>query len=372
MKALRPEVCEAYEQGRQSSKSFEQTEFNMSEWQQSYGFNDGSKEDPAQSWALPSDWPFDFEMPMTAIPPLSEASWSPESNDSLTTISDGFYAGQCGESNLIKKRSQGGSTVFDSDSDGESPTSVKRAKHSSGDNEMKNESSTTFACHFLKKHPHKHRDCAKYVFKRVRDVKQHLNRSHRTPDFYCARCYDVFPNSKERDEHTRDKQCQVQPNRRFEGITEEQKGLLMQNKGRNKSKEEQWFLMWDILFPNTRRPGSVYRCNPQEEAVVLLRDVWNTRQRDFLADVRPAMAVADNTIHDLMDKIFDRLEWESRVPSQPARKSSKAAMTTTTAEARHCTGAPDYINIATGGETLPWESLLDETSAQPSPPYEEV
>ncbi|KAK8067425.1 hypothetical protein PG996_006537 [Apiospora saccharicola] len=378
MKALEPELCEAYEQGRQAWDIFERSSFNMPELEHPYVFTGGNEADENRFWAIPGDWPFDFETPMTAIPPLSEASWSPEShyaspsNESLTDISEGSYIGQYTYSNVNKKRSRGDSTVYDSDSDGESPNGSKRAKHSPGGNETKGEPSTTYACPFLKKHPHKHRDCAKYVFKRVRDVKQHLNRSHRTPDFYCARCYDVFPNSKERDEHTRDKQCQVQPNRRFEGITEEQKGLLLQNKGRNKSNEEQWFLMWDILFPNTRRPGSVYRCNPQEEAVVMLRDVWNTRQRDFLADIRPAMAVAHNTIHDLMGKIFDRLEWESRVPSQPARKSSKAA-TTAPVPTRILAAVPDYIKMATGDDAIPWADILDETTVQqPSPPYEEL
>lgn len=255
--------------------------------------------------------------------------------------------------------------MYDSDSDMEFPASAKRTKHSTSDQETKNEC-PTYACPFLKKQPHKHRDCAKYVFKRVRDVKQHLNRSHRTPDFYCARCYDVFPSAKDRDEHMRDIQCPVQPNRRFEGITEEQKELLMLNKGRNKSNEEQWFLMWEILFPGTPRPTTVYRCNPREEAVVLLRGIWNTRRREFLGDVKPVMAaVGDHTINTLMEKIFDRLEWEVKVPNPPVRKPSKPMA--------RSASSPGYTKLSTGdAAALPWEEFLHETKMHlPSPPYEE-
>ncbi|KAK8073185.1 hypothetical protein PG994_004084 [Apiospora phragmitis] len=352
MKALGPELSEAYEQERANSKMYERNTLDLWDWQQTDTFS--GRKDQVPAWAITNDWPFEFEAPMTGIPPLSEPSWTPESyyaspsTDSLT--GDCSVMGSFTDLKMKNKRSPGDSTVYDSDSDAECPTSVKRAKHSSGDNETKPEA-PTYACPFLKKHPHKHRDCARYVFKRVRDVKQHLNRSHRTPDFYCARCYKLFSSAKDRDEHSRDEQCQVQANPRFEGISEEQKDLLMQNKGRKKSHEEQWFLI-------------VYRCNPQEEAVVLLRDVWNTRHREFLADIKPGMATVDVSIHSLMEKIFSRLEWESRVPSQPARKPSKAMAKTATA-------APDYMKMA-DGDVLPWEDLVGETNLQlPSPPYQE-
>ncbi|KAK6857513.1 hypothetical protein PG995_006340 [Apiospora arundinis] len=114
----------------------------------------------------------------------------------------------------------------------------------------------------------------------------------------------------------------------FEGVTEMQKELL-HTKERNKSSaEDQWFMIWDILFPGARRPHSVSRYSPWEEPVAGLRDIWRTRHPELLAQVgqsgsKPVIASTDSPIHSLMDKMFDILEAESSLPSQSVRKSSK-------------------------------------------------
>ncbi|KAK8071491.1 hypothetical protein PG997_011694 [Apiospora hydei] len=307
------------------------------------------------------DYSFDFEMPMFEVPPPSETC-SPDSNygnspSVVSSIAESPIMGSYAQIRSTRKRPQEEPIGYDSDSDTESRYSCnKKAKHTADDQ--------LFACPFLKRYPLRHRDCSKYTFKRVRDVKQHLNRTHRTPDFYCARCWDIFLSARERDEHARDVKCQVVQhagNRQiFEGVTEEQKERLMQNKGHNKSHEEQWFLIWDIIFPGTRRPSSVYRYNPQEEAVMLLREVWNSKQRELLADV----SQADSTIHFLMEKLFDRLESESRLPNPPVRKPSKQ-------QAARNSSSADYLNMPTGG-TLQLGELMDDTPIQfpISPPHE--
>ncbi|KAK8024645.1 hypothetical protein PG993_012711 [Apiospora rasikravindrae] len=358
----RPEYCEASSDaskcfalkgfGQTSPEIFDQDSFDPSEWMdfKAY-FSHGTKY---------GDCSFDFEMPMFEIPPASETC-SPDSNydnspSVVSSIADSPLMGSYAQISSIRKRPQEEPISYDSDSDAESRYSCnKKAKHATDDQ--------LFACPFLKRYPLRHRDCSKYTFKRVRDVKQHLNRNHRTPEFYCARCWNVFLSAKDRDEHARDAKCQVvqQTNRQFfEGVREEQKERLMQNKGHNKSHEEQWFLIWDIVFPGIRRPSSVYRCNPQEEAVVLLREVWNSKQRELLADVTQA----DSTIHCLMEKLFDRLESESRLPSAPVRKSSKQ-------QAARNPSSADYLNMPTGG-TLRLDELADEAPIQfpISPPHE--
>ncbi|KAK7947152.1 uncharacterized protein PG986_011473 [Apiospora aurea] len=298
-----PEYCEASfdastcfalkQPGQGSPEVLDQDSFDLSGWMdfKAYLFNETKQ----------GGCSFDFEMPMFEMPPPSETC-SPDSNY------DSPIPGSYAQTSSARKRSQEEPISYDSDSDTESRYSCnKKPKHAADDQ--------LFACPFLKRYPLRHRDCSKYTFKRVRDVKQHLNRSHRTPEFYCARCWSVFPSAKDRDEHARDVKCQVihhAGNRPFfEGVTEEQKERLMQKKGHNKSHEEQWFLIWDIVFPGTRRPSSVYRYNPQEEAVMLLREVWNAKQHELLADV----SQADSTIHFLMEKLFDRLESELRPPT---------------------------------------------------------
>ncbi|KAK7906584.1 hypothetical protein PG985_016321 [Apiospora marii] len=216
-----------------------------------------------------------------------------------------------------------------------------------------------FACPFFKRHPNKHRDCSKYVLKRIQDVKQHLNRSHRTPDYYCARCYDTFHSAKERDEHTRKSNCHRRENHQYEGITEDQKDQLAHPSGRNKTPMERWFNIWDILFPGVPRPKSVSRYSPREEAVEILRDIWSTRHSELLAELRlletePAIAAPDNVIYTLVDKIFDILEAESSTPIQPVRKSSKH-------QAQNTVGH-DVRHMSPGG-TLPFREPQDMGSA---------
>ncbi|KAK6839246.1 hypothetical protein PG987_005112 [Apiospora arundinis] len=305
---------------------------------------------------------FDFDMPYLEFSSPPEG-WSPDSVSPSTcdepSATDSYeYESYLDMSN--KKRPPIYSPSEESDSDNESrPSTTKKLKHSSNDAEL-DSTSLVFACPFLKRHPHKHRACAKYVLRRVRDVKQHLNRRHRTPDFYCARCYDTFNSAKERDEHTRDGNCLYRENPHFEGITEVQKEQLNNAKERNKmSPEDQWFMIWDILFPSAGRPNSVSRYSPQEEAVALIRDVWITKHPELLdelwkVDSKPAVAATDNnTIHWLMSKIFDFLEMESSIPSQPVRKPSKAMA--------HGAASLAFRHMSPGG-SLPRGDFVDEAS----------
>ncbi|KAK7974532.1 hypothetical protein PG989_016380 [Apiospora arundinis] len=259
-----------------------------------------------------------------------------------------------------KKRPSRDSPGEDSDySDNESRQSyTKKQKNSSNDGEL-DSTSFVFACPFFIRYPHKHRTCAKYMLRRVRDVKQHLNRKHRTPDFYCARCYNTFNSAKERDDHTRDSNCDYRENSHFEGITEAQKEQLNNAKERNKiSPEDQWFMIWDILFPTIERPKRVSRYSPQEEAVALLRDVWLTKHPELLdelsqVDSKSAVAANSSTIHWLMKKIFDLLEPESSIPTQPTRKPSKTL--------GHGAAALAIRYMSPGG-TLPRSEYIDEPS----------
>jgi hypothetical protein len=117
----------------------------------------------------------------------------------------------------------------------------------------------SFACPFAKKDPLKYRGCYAYVLKRVRDVKQHLSRFHQLP-IYCPRCTDTFEAEDERDEHIRASSCLVQQDTiTFEGVTRAQKTLLGQRVSGKMTPSDQWFTIFDILFPgHTPRPKSAY------------------------------------------------------------------------------------------------------------------
>ncbi|KAN0101611.1 hypothetical protein V8E51_012121 [Hyaloscypha variabilis] len=116
----------------------------------------------------------------------------------------------------------------------------------------------SFACPFAKKDPLKYRCCYTYVMKRIRDVKQHLSRFHQLP-IYCPLCMDTFDTEDERDVHIRAASCPVQPTISYEGVTRAQKVLLGQRVSSKMTLSDQWFTIFDILFPgHSPRPKSAY------------------------------------------------------------------------------------------------------------------
>ncbi|KAK9775000.1 putative C2H2-type domain-containing protein [Seiridium cardinale] len=211
-------------------------------------------------------------------------------------------------------------SLSDNESDVEDKHNPKGRKKSNG---MRNEE-PLLACPFYKRFPGKHHDCSRYVLKRGKDVKQHLKRLHTTPALYCARCYQTFHNTKDRDEHARDAKCPVLHDPQFEGVTEDQRKKLDQSTKRSKSLEEQWHIIWDVIFPGVEHPKSPFMGNPQTEAVSLLRDLWNRRGADILASVpdNGRFSPVDMSAHMVMERLFDQLEEESGAAKFSARYGS--------------------------------------------------
>jgi len=118
---------------------------------------------------------------------------------------------------------------------------------------------SSFACPFAKKDPLKYRSCLDFTLKRIRDVKQHLNRVHPLP-IYCSRCMCILGSEDQRDEHIRASLCDVQTGITYEGVTVAQKLQLTQKVSSKLTFDDQWFTIFDILFPGqTTRPKSAYK-----------------------------------------------------------------------------------------------------------------
>ncbi|KAI0445651.1 hypothetical protein F4803DRAFT_121503 [Xylaria telfairii] len=114
------------------------------------------------------------------------------------------------------------------------------------------------ACPYLFKDYNSHLGCRKYELSRIRDVKQHLSRQHRRPP-YCPRCYTTFNKEKERDEHLRaQQQCEFRAPVGIDGLSDSQQNRLSKRANSKQTVEEQWYIIWDTLFPNTAHPDSVY------------------------------------------------------------------------------------------------------------------
>jgi len=125
------------------------------------------------------------------------------------------------------------------------------------------------ACPFWKIDPTKHWACFLKKLTRISYVKQHLTRRH-TPDYYCHRCFSIFTDALVYDGHVQDASCVRGPSARLEGISQPQNRLL--SRKCNGSVEDQWFAIWDIVFPDDVRPSSVYVDLDQSEDFCLVRE----------------------------------------------------------------------------------------------------
>lgn len=143
----------------------------------------------------------------------------------------------------------------------------------------------TFACPYTKKDSMSYRDCYKYRLSRIRDVKQHLARCHRNPP-YCPRCMGTFETEEERDEHIREFSCPSRPLLRLDGITEAQKSQLAKKSMANTTPEDQWYAVFDIVFPGHKpRPRSAYVDSELLQDITLYQDFLTSHGPRILSEV---------------------------------------------------------------------------------------
>jgi hypothetical protein len=169
----------------------------------------------------------------TAVPTSTETSGKQRKRTSKhTTGSDGAEGGEHDDPDVRKKR-------------------TKTAKQAVG-------RQVSLACPYAKKDAIRYRGCHAYVIKRIQDVKSHLSRYHQLP-IYCQRCKMIFQTETARDEHAETIVCEVNRSIVYEGVTRAQKSQLGQRVSARMTLEDQWFTIFDILFPGHQpRPNSPY------------------------------------------------------------------------------------------------------------------
>jgi hypothetical protein len=136
--------------------------------------------------------------------------------------------------------------------DGSHPLRPKRRKAVQSEKPQK-----SLACPYWKKDMSKHSTCCKFKLSRVRDVKLHLQRKH-TPKEYCQRCQKTFADDHSLQAHITIGKCSRRDPTELNGISYGQSFQLRKKSQKNASAEEQWFAIWDILFPGHQRPSTVY------------------------------------------------------------------------------------------------------------------
>ncbi|KAK0625414.1 hypothetical protein B0T17DRAFT_532759 [Bombardia bombarda] len=150
----------------------------------------------------------------------------------------------------------------------------------------------TFACPFFKLDPTRHRACKKVKLSRVKDAKQHVHRRHMRSDPHDSCIYSDT-----------------------EGVSEKQKDALSKYISRNKPIEEQWYDMWDIIFPGREHPQSVYledRDGFLEDTVPSLRSLWKQKRSEILSSISIETSshigvLDEGNLDKVVEAIFDRL-----------------------------------------------------------------
>lgn len=172
-----------------------------------------------------------------------------------------------GQNRPRKRRSS--SEADDSDSDGTTRRRPKKRAEETTNRQL--------ACPYWKLDSRSHRSCFSKKLTRIRDVKQHLARRH-TPKFYCERCFATFETEGSHEAHiTRvsDDLCSRDPKQKLDGITHAQQRQLSRRSDPKLSEEQQWFSIWDVVFPTEERPRSAYLDAGLSEEIAQFREYCN-------------------------------------------------------------------------------------------------
>jgi hypothetical protein len=192
-----------------------------------------------------------------------------------TTSSSDQRNVKSGQAGALKRKGS------DKSSDEQDAPKVNRRKISvsSDENDEK-----LLACPFCKYDARRYRDCYKYILRDISRLKQHLGRKHRIP-IHCPSCSLEFDLEEQRDAHIRLRSCEVLPPREWEGINQTQKLLLEKRIDAKKTKEENWYIIYEILFPGSPRPRGPYVDAPLSEELLALREYIVVEGPGFIRDL---------------------------------------------------------------------------------------
>lgn len=183
------------------------------------------------------------------------------------------------------------------------------------------------ACPFWKSDPTTHWECFLKKLTTISYVKQHLARRH-APDFYCERCFQIFSNNQDYHGHMKNAVCQWRgASAKLDGITHQQsKQLSRKSAG---SIQDQWFNMWNIIFPGAPPPISIFVDSDQSEEFCLMREFSQRRGASILREelqaqgylLRPGVKdeEIERTLRVGLDSMF---EYYRISPCQTASPSS--------------------------------------------------
>lgn len=174
-------------------------------------------------------------------------------NSGTADTAEAILIGDSGGSGTTKKRKREGNKDEDIEPHRDGESSLQTAKKRARDGVKR----LGFACPFFKKDAVRFRICCNFTAKKISHVKQHLNRVHFRPS--CFRCYAVFSSDEQLNRHLMEAvACDVRVVTEFDLITIGQRDALSHRSNPRSTKEEQWFFIFEVLFPGRPRPRSPY------------------------------------------------------------------------------------------------------------------
>jgi hypothetical protein len=222
------------------------------------------------------------------------------------------------------------------------------------------------ACPFYKKDPNNYIECFTKKLDTVSHMKEHLRRRHLPPEFYCQRCKVTFKSKAILDTHIDPVTC-VFLKQNIDGITRDQEEQL-RRRGRG-SEEEQWFAVWSVLFPTSRRPSSIYRHVSQQEVVDRLQEFALSSGVAIMRDVlrnsgRELWDVSDGRLEEVvrtgLSRIFIQFHLDPLLIYPPGTDSGIGMLSLS---------SPGDLWLDTGTPFAPssFHSLENQPSADPGP-----
>lgn len=164
------------------------------------------------------------------------------------------------------------------------------------------------ACPFWKLDSELHRLCFHRKCSRISDVKYHLARKHKLPAIeYCQRCWTAFEGQAHKERHLRDplgQGCKYNPAARPVGVDNNMAAALHKKSNPSQSTEDQWFAIWDIVFPDQPRPSSPYVNDSLSEDAMQLQEIILNQWPSILA------SIAEEAGRSSVSVNTDRLEQE--------------------------------------------------------------
>ncbi|OAA72204.1 hypothetical protein ISF_01277 [Cordyceps fumosorosea ARSEF 2679] len=188
----------------------------------------------------------------------------------------------------------------------------------------------TFACPFYRRWPTRHFECMNRKLTRIQDVKQHIYRRHSKPPHYCPTCDKVFVSPDPRDDHIRQASC-IKPettssNRSSDGISAQVQDSLKNRFSRRLSPVEQWYGIWNLVFPGETPPPNAHVGKPVTEMLSMLEDFWKNEGQRILPSLskpRSGRNLADADLQMLMSQMLDKVK--DHFENKPGQTGESAA-----------------------------------------------